>query len=779
LELNGKSLLLKGENGAGKSSIVEAIEYFFTGKLSVFEGEGTQSLSLQKHAPHKDFSTDDMNIEITFAPGQMTLERTFEEEPEPPKQLEDYFQTAKKGTFILRRSQILKFITSVPADRFRAIASILGIEPLDNIELAMKRACDDLEGGVGFKRERIGILLMEISKLLGEDISQSKEVLLSVNKKLKEANLSTIASFDEIDKPADEMLKAFRKTTDMDQVTKLNEIIEELESLHINSEIAENLRNLNRKITPLLEERTKRELSIREFLVKSRQALEEAERNICPLCGQEVDREKLLKQIDARLHTLSQLSEEASEIRRTSIPIEEKLDLLLSKIKKISSDLESFRALSNVRKRLLPMLEFIEEFLERIKSAKELKEEIPVKAFEQNKVRLEKLLKTISTKCQKAFEKIGVPEDWKNKMKTISLVNQVKAMINELDNIEKQLKIEERRYNLASKMYTTFSEIKKSKMEEIYKSIAGNVNAFYSALHPNDPHGNIELNVAPSRRASTELKIESFGIAKEDPRAFTSEGHQDSLGLCIFLAFVKKFNEGCNLIVLDDVVSTIDAQHRELICELLFKEFKDYQLIITTHDGIWYEQLRSHQRACGIDGKFKNLEIIRWEPETGPIIEPFKPRWERIQKRIDSSDKPGAGNEGRQYLEWLLKKICQVTRAPVPFEIDGKYVVFDLWDSAKQRVSKLVKDHEFRDKVLQRFQGLEATIIMGNLLSHDNPLAHTVSIEEIKRFCEAVHELNNVFSCPNCGSFFKYYEDIKKLRCSSSRCKSPIEISCL
>lgn len=778
MALDGKSLLLKGENGTGKSSIVEAIEYFFTGKLSAFEGEGTKSLSLYKHAPHKDFSKDDVNIKVTFNPGHITLERTFENEPVPPKQLEDYFQTAKKGTFILRRSQILKFITSVPADRFRAIASILGIEPLDNIELEMKRACDDLEGSISFKRERVGNLFIEISKLLGEDISQSKEVLSSINRKLEDANLSTIASFDEIDKPADEMLKAFRKTTDMEQVTKLNQIIGELESLRIDDEIAENIHNLNKKIIPFLEERTKRELSITELLVKGRQALEETERNICPLCGQEIDREKLLKEIDARLHTLSQLSEEASEIRRACVPIEEKLNLLLSKIKKISLELEPFKALGNVQTRLLPRLRFMETFVDRIKSAKELKEGIPVEAFERNKVKLEKLLGSIFTKCQRALEKIGVPEDWKNKMKAISLVNQVKAMINELYNIEKRLKIEEKQYNLTSKMYITFSEIKKSKMEEIYKSIAGNINAFYSTLHPDDPHKNIDLSVSSARRASTKLKIESFGRAREDPRAFTSEGHQDSLGLCIFLAFVKKFNVGCNFVVLDDVVSTIDAQHRELICKLLFEEFKDYQLFITTHDGIWYEQLRSHQRACGIEGKFKNLEITRWEAETGPLIEPFKPRWERIQKRIDSSDKLGAGIEGRQYLEWLLKEICEATRAVVPFKIAAKYVVSDLWNPAKQRVSKLVKDDEFRRKVLQRFQGLEATIIMGNLLSHDNPLIETVSIEEAKRFCESVHKLNNVFNCPNCGSFLKYYQNMKKLRCPNSRCEKPIEISC-
>lgn len=778
MALDGKSLLLKGENGTGKSSIVEAIEYFFTGKLSAFEGEGTKSLSLYKHAPHKDFSKDDVNIKVTFNPGRITLERTFENEPVPPKQFEDYFQTAKKGTFILRRSQILKFILSVPANRFRAIASILGIEPLDNIELEMKRACDDLEGSISFKRERVRKLFIEISKLLDEEVSQSKEVLSSINRKLKDANLSTITSFNEIDKPADEMLKAFRKTTDMEQVTKLNQIREELESLRIHDEIAENIHNLNKKIIPLLEERIKRELTITDFLVRGRQALEETEINICPLCGQEIDREKLLKEIGARLDTLSQLSKEASEIRRASVPIEEKLNLLLSKIKEISLELEPFKGLDNLRIRLQSILGFMEAFLDRIKSAKELKEEIPVKAFEQNKVKLEKLLESISTKCQRAIEKIGVPEDWKNKMKTIGLVNQVKAMVNELDNIEKKLKIEERQYDLANKMYETFSEIKKSKIEDIYNSISANINTFYSTLHPNDPHRNIDLSVSSARRASTELKIESFGREKEDPRAFTSEGHQDSLGLCIFLAFVKKFNVSCNLVVLDDVVSTIDAQHRELICKLLFEEFKDYQLFITTHDGIWYEQMRSHQRACGIEGKFQNLEIIRWEAEMGPTIEPFRPRWESIQKRIDSSDKLGVGIEGRQYLEWLLKKICEATMAAVPFKIAARYVVSDLWNPAKQRVNKLVKDNEIKGNTLQRFQELEATMIMGNLLLHNNPLIDTVSIEEAKRFCEAVHELNNVFNCPNCGSFLKYYQDMKKLRCPNPRCEKPIEISC-
>lgn len=453
--------------------------------------------------------------------------------------------------------------------------------------------------------------------------------------------------------------------------------------------------------------------------------------------------------------------------------------MVIGKIKKVSLELEPFKTFGNVRKRLLLILEFMEEFVERIRIAKALKSEIQVEAFEQNKVKLEKLLRSIHSKCQTTLRKIGVSEDWKNKMEAISLVNQVKGMINELSRIEEQLKIKKQQYSLASKVYTTFSKIKRSKIQEIYNSISGTIDTYYSMLHPNDPHKDIDLSVSSVRRASTELRIDSFGRGKEDPKAFISEGHQDSLGLCIFLAFVKKFNVGCSLVVLDDVVSTIDSQHRELICKLLFEEFKDCQLFLTTHDGIWYEQLRSHQRAYGIEGNFKNLEIIRWEPETGPIIEPYKPRWDRIQEKIQSSDKWGAGNEGRRYLEWLLKEICGATKAAVSFKKDGKYLVSDLWTPAKQRVGILVKDDEFREKILHCFQELEATIIMGNLLSHDNILADTVSIDEVKRFCEAVHELFKVFNCPNCGTFLKYYQDMKKLRCPSPRCENPIEIACL
>jgi len=776
LPLDGKSLLIRGENGTGKSSIAEAFEFFFTNKLSIFEGEGTQSLSLQKHAPHNDFSKDDVSVEVVFNPGNITLKRTFVDQPQPPQQLKDYFEAARKGTFILRRSQILKFIASVPSDRFRAIASILGVEQLDNIELAMKRAYEELDEGVNSKRQRIQSILTQIAGLLGESITETNEVIHSLNKKLAKTGLTTIKSFDEVDNVAQEMLKTFKKATDLENVTRLSEISEKLKALRLDEEVATSLHDLNRQLAPFLEAETKRELSISELLVKGQQAVEEDDRNICPLCGQVVNKEKLLIQIKERLQTLSQLTDEASGIRRISINLEKKLNSFIDELGKVSLELELYKQLNNARLKLLQQANFFKEFVSKVISAREFTYSIPVKEFEVNSEKLKKLIESMSTKCQSMLEKIGVPEDWKNKIAAITIVSQVKVLANEATKIESDLKVEEQQSECMEKIYNAFSETKKNKISEIYEAIVGNVNAFYSTLHPNDPHKNIELKIAAGRRASAELKIESFDRAKEDPRAFTSEAHQDSLGLCIFLAFVKRFNEGCNLIVLDDVVTTIDAQHRELICRLLLEQFRDYQLLVTTHDGVWYEQLRSHQRAFGVHGDWKNVEIIRWTLKTGPIIEPFKPRWDKIKAKIESGDKRGAASEGRNYVEWLLKEICKVTLARLI--IRDRYTVADLLHPAKERLKELTKGNPFNEEVSKRFQKLEATVIMGNLLSHDNPEVENISIEEVKRFCEAVHELHNIFTCSECGSFLKYYQDMKKLRCPDEHCQKPLEIAC-
>ena len=112
------------------------------------------------------------------------------------------------------------------------------------------------------------------------------------------------------------------------------------------------------------------------------------------------------------------------------------------------------------------------------------------------------------------------------------------------------------------------------------------------------------------------------------------------------------------------------------------------------------------------------------------------------------------------------------------FKKSGKYTVAELLTPVKSRISRLIADQQYRGSVLQRFRDLEKTIVMANLLAHDNPQIEAVAIKEVERFCSAVHKLHEMFMCPQCGSFIRYYQDLKVLRCPNARCGNPAEISC-
>src|SRR5262249_5624384 len=54
LNFNKKNFAVGGPNGTGKSGVVDAIEFGFTGGVSRLSGEGRGDVSLKEHGPHVD-----------------------------------------------------------------------------------------------------------------------------------------------------------------------------------------------------------------------------------------------------------------------------------------------------------------------------------------------------------------------------------------------------------------------------------------------------------------------------------------------------------------------------------------------------------------------------------------------------------------------------------------------------------------------------------------------------------------------------------------------------
>src|SRR3990172_9731409 len=115
LLLEGKSVLLFGENGTGKSSFVDALEKLFTGRVSTLDGRA-QGLSSDEHGPHIGNGQFPTRIAITFDDKSSTIFDSQTSLTSLPPQLQEYIEAARENLYVLRRLQILDFIESQPQE---------------------------------------------------------------------------------------------------------------------------------------------------------------------------------------------------------------------------------------------------------------------------------------------------------------------------------------------------------------------------------------------------------------------------------------------------------------------------------------------------------------------------------------------------------------------------------------------------------------------------------------------------------------------------------------
>jgi molybdopterin converting factor small subunit len=376
-------------------------------------------------------------------------------------------------------------------------------------------------------------------------------------------------------------------------------------------------------------------------------------------------------------------------------------------------------------------------------------------------VEWEQASRDLANTLQELSNQLLVTEKDKAALEAIEFLTSVMELRNHLSEVKREWEVKQKVSNQITTAYNQFLETKHQELQAIYDILREDMQHYYDTLHPGEGHRRISLQIDPKKRGSTEV-VMGFHNRKGDPRAFQSEAHLDSLGLCAFLAFVKNFNGDFRLVILDDVVSTIDAQHRRRVCELLYTEFGDYQLFITTQDELWSEELVAYQRAHNIEHNFHNLRILDWSLTDGVRLDRHKPRWELVEERLEERDKVSAAAHARRNLEWILQEMALTTETKVPINPSGRYTVADLYNPFKNRIKKLVPNvFEQNEKV---FIQLEVDGIFGNLLTHNNPKAENASIEEVRAFVNAVKNLHSLFTCEN-GQFIQYHREARIMKC--------------
>ena len=242
------------------------------------------------------------------------------------------------------------------------------------------------------------------------------------------------------------------------------------------------------------------------------------------------------------------------------------------------------------------------------------------------------------------------------------------------------------------------------------------------------------------------------------PDGVLSESQTRTLALAIRLAAIVMFNQKFKILVLDDIAMSYDAERRQHIAALLQKRFSEFQVIVATHDAGFYDELTKHLHPK----KWRFVKFNRFVENFGPVIENEKTWVEIINERI-ANNKPVNGNDMRKAYEEWFKNICVGFETLLPTR-QRPNELHDYIESLarffkKNKQLKLPRVSGYGNNYLEVIKNTK----IFNISSHHNPHL-AVTPNELKAEWRGFLEFINQFKCSDCGGD-RFKIDNKKPHC--------------
>lgn len=755
-KLKGKSLVLLGSNGKGKSALVDGIEFLFSGQVSRFIGVGTGSIS-HDDAVKNVKTTGDPKVLLTLNPSNGEISRKLSSKAltitDRPAVRNYYEQHPGVDSFVLRRSKILDFVCDQDADRYQKFVQLLGISKVDMLQRNFVIAEHQVDTAANRAKATLETMLAVFNDpVTGFEAKTLDELFAHVVDTVESFELKIIKKWADVEDRLS-LLKARRPQSNTEQIDGIIRALVSIETplalLPEDDIVSAN--ELRLKLEELTDSSSDAPRS--KIIEEGKTYLTaNSDETHCPLCEVEFEQplDTLVARLKERSDTLQELRDSTSTRKTVLGRIKRYADEVATQLKK---DLEHSKlfddstilALRDARASALRFLRLVVRA-----HSDDFNADLSIPP------RLSAMIETrnalvVSLTAQKT---VLVPSDSTRLEAAIILLERSIASWEDIEKAEQANTTSReilRRTTIANKAFSTARE---NAIQQMFTHISGTVLEYYHRLHDfDDTDENSEctaLEMRPTSRAAAgglRLAIQFLGITDmNDPRTFLSEGHLDSLGLCIFLAAVRIFNPPGSLLVLDDVLTSIDKEHRRRVGELLFSEFQDFQIILTTHDEHWYDLLCSTARAWGLQDQWRYIKIEGWTVESGPVLSIVDSSWGFIDEHLTEADYRNLGGPFRFIFEDFLKRTATKIEFKVRFRSDGKYtagefVTGGLQDKIRDELVRL--DHEHDADISTDIGRVFGQGDLINFLSHDNPGRLEITFDQAKDFVEGLRSLTS------------------------------------
>ncbi|ENA1795541.1 hypothetical protein ABF176_002388 [Flavobacterium psychrophilum] len=783
LPLNGKSILLYGDNGTGKSSISDAIEWFYTNKIKHLSTPEIDTNDAIRNAKLLDTETSEVTILYSNARLDSTKTLSLKNNKLVTKisntseDFKKYLDDSEKENLISRYQYIRNFVDKPKGEKLKHLSDIIGFEEVTKIKSVLLKSLNNAKSNL--KTQNFETLINnEKEKLIlniGASTTQEKNLFDTINNKIKKLNTGIeVKSFEDIKN----LLMLLGKGLDPNQQFELKFLEDSKSAL-----------TLLKSETKLLEDEYSKYFNKFEIIANDVEAIKQTffeellksgtkilsskylKDDNCPLCLQTKNSDELLSEIKIRLVNIEESSQKKVKF---GIALNSVKDIAIERIKRLDVLLNNTQADKENNQTVKEGLTAIKTKIHNYQNTADIKvtsgDKLPVLDIIKLVENDFEFIKIINDRI------IKIQDSQKGETPAVlySNITASRDAFLSIKKFEAQKVILENQQKSFQLIYDEFEKQQKQGLDNFINSFSVKINEYYQFMNPDEPFQDIEIITKgeDDELDGLTIKYKYNDKWEVNPLKHFSESHLNCLGLSFFLASVDAFNTENDFIILDDVISSFDSNHRRRFADLLFDKFSKHQIIILTHEKEWFTNI--------ISPKAKNkgwlVNEIKWTEEKGTFIKE-KPSdlKESILYQLAEGNNDNIGNPMRKYLEHCLKDIALNLDAKLSFRYNDSNehrMPYELLMAIRSEIKKSSAELKLKYPLLDR---IESSALFGNTLSHDNPI--NASIGDINSFWADILELEKLFICQETTckkpkvSLLNYDTVANKIRCGCDATK--------
>lgn len=280
---------------------------------------------------------------------------------------------------------------------------------------------------------------------------------------------------------------------------------------------------------------------------------------------------------------------------------------------------------------------------------------------------------------------------------------------------------------------------------ELIKSTESMLTVSFREVSNLDFIEEIHLELGTRTDASLEILIKLKNGRWATPQQVFSEANFDLLILLLYLSIIRVSVEKgqAKVLILDDVMQSVDSVIRAKFMDFVLKVCKDWQLIVSCHDDLWKQQLEYLFIKHG--HSVKKIRLVNWSFQDGPQIvdETSQMSIATLEQAIATNNKQIIASQAGLFLEYMCQQLSMSLSISIHRRINDKYTIGDLWpgimSSLKKTNLKPLLDEISRDMMARNMLGC-----------HANEWAQSMSESEILSFARNLRLLYEKTYCQNC-----------------------------